>query len=158
MKKIYLMRHSIAQKTNMPTELIPLSDEGIKLAKAKSLNFKNINKCFSSPYKRATETAELIVNQVTIVNNLHERIIGNVCDEDFWIKQYENHDYCNKDGESLNEVKDRMKSAIESILEGMSDGEEVLLVSHATAICAYLMNYCEIEYKNDKMKSIRFYE
>ncbi len=153
MKKIYLMRHSVAQKIDLPTELIPISDEGIILAKAKIENFINISKCFSSPYKRAIETAELITNQVTIVNNLHERIIGDAKDKDFWIKQYENHDYRNQNGESLNEVRERMKAAIELILEDMCDEEEVLLVSHATAICAYLMNFCEVEVMDTQTKA-----
>ena len=134
MKKIYLMRHSVAQKIDLPTELIPISDAGIIFAKAKRKNFINISKCFSSPYKRAIETAELIANQVTIVNNLHERIIGDAKDKDFWIRQYENHDYRNPNGESLDE-------------------EGVLLVSHATAICAYLMNFCEVEVMDAQTKA-----
>lgn len=58
MKKIFLLRHSIPQKGNMPTEQIPLSEEGRALAISKRNIFANVNKCFSSPYRRAMEIAE----------------------------------------------------------------------------------------------------
>jgi 2,3-bisphosphoglycerate-dependent phosphoglycerate mutase len=47
-----------------------------------------------------------------------------------------------------------MKSAIELILNNLSEGESALVVSHATAICAYLLNYCSIEV-TDASRKIR---
>lgn len=35
-------------------------------------------KCFSSPYKRAVETAKLITDNVEIVEELHERTITDI--------------------------------------------------------------------------------
>lgn len=58
MKKIFLLRHSIPQKGNMPNEQIPLSEKGRALAISKRNIFANVNKCFSSPYRRAMEIAE----------------------------------------------------------------------------------------------------
>ena len=69
------------------------------------------------------------------------------------MKQYQDHDYHNPNGESLNDVKKRMKTAVDSILRKMQDGESALIVSHATAICSYLLNYCDITVTNSSDKS-----
>ena len=60
------------------------------------------------------ETAELIVGQPFVVEELHERTIGEA-KEDFWLKQYEDYDFHNPGGESLNQVRTRMKMAVDSI-------------------------------------------
>lgn len=120
MKTIYLMRHSIPERIDLPTEQIPLSEEGRKLVLEKKSAFCVIAKCFSSPYKRAIETAKLITDNVEIVEGLHERTIGEE-KEDFWYKQYSDYDYRNAGGEST------------------------LVVSHATAICSYFLNDCKLE-------------
>ena len=62
MKKIFLMRHSIPEKGDMPNEQIPLSEEGKALAVSKRNIFSNVDRCFSSPYRRAMETAEFIAD------------------------------------------------------------------------------------------------
>ena len=158
MKKIFLLRHSIPQKGNMPNEQIPLSEKGRALAISKRNIFANVDKCFSSPYRRARETAELIAGQSIVVEDLHERTIGEAR-EDFWLKQYEDYDFHNPGGESLNQTKIRMRAAKNSILRQMEEGETALVVSHATAICAYLLSYCEIEVKDaaNKVRKISFH-
>jgi 2,3-bisphosphoglycerate-dependent phosphoglycerate mutase len=52
-----------------------------------------------------------------------------------------------------------MKTAIDSIVGQMEEGETALVVSHATAICAYLLSYCEIEVKDaeNKVRKISFH-
>lgn len=142
----------------MPTEQIPLSEKGRALAISKRNIFANVDKCFSSPYRRAMETAELIAGQPIVVEDLHERTIGEAR-EDFWLKQYEDYDFHNPGGESLNQTKIRMRAAMNSILRQMEEGETALVVSHATAICAYLLSYCEIEVKDaaNKVRKISFH-
>ena len=154
MKTIYLMRHSIPEKINLETSLIPLSTEGLKLAGSKRALFLNIDYCYTSPYTRAVETAKQISNKIEILYDLHERIIGEAY-EDFWLKQYLDYDYANKNGESLNQVKERMKNVINKILKSINEGEQVLVISHATAICAYLLNCCQIIITNALEKSRR---
>ena len=154
MKTIYLMRHSIPEKINLETSLIPLSTDGLKLAKSKRTDFLNIDYCYTSPYTRAVETAKQISNNIEILYDLHERIIGEAY-EDFWLKQYLDYDYANKNGESLNQAKERMKIVINKILKSINEGEQVLVVSHATAICAYLLNCCQIIITNALEKSRR---
>ena len=151
MKKIFLLRHSIPQKGNMPNEQIPLSEKGRALAISKRNIFANVDKCFSSPYRRARETAELIAGQPIVVEDLHERTIGEAR-EDFWLKQYEDYDFHNPGGESLNQTKIRMRAAMNSILRQMEEGETALVVS-------YLLSYCEIEVKDaaNKVRKISFH-
>ena len=52
-----------------------------------------------------------------------------------------------------------MKTAMDSIVQQMEEGETALVVSHATAICAYLLSYCEIEVKDvaNKVRKISFH-
>ncbi|MEI3274188.1 MAG: hypothetical protein V8R97_03200 [Fusicatenibacter saccharivorans] len=49
MKKIFLMRHSIPEKGDMPNERIPLSEKGKALAVSKRNIFSKVDRCFSSP-------------------------------------------------------------------------------------------------------------
>ena len=145
MKKIILMRHSIPERLDLPTELLPLSEEGRSLAKTKVKKYASIDKCYSSPYKRAFETAMILSPKpISVIEDLHERLVGEAY-EDFWLKQYQDHDFHNLGGESLNMVKVRMKAAMDMILQDMEEGETALIVSHATAICSYLLNFCKME-------------
>lgn len=149
------MRHSISEKMDIPTEYLPLSEKGKQIVYNKQIG--KIDKCFCSPYKRAIETANILFNNVVVLDNLHERIIGDAT-ADFWYKQYCDYNYKNPGGESLNEVKNRMLNAITYILSNTSDGMVSLVISHATAICAYLLNYCTIEVINvpNKIRKILF--
>ena len=123
MKKIFLMRHSIPEKGDMPNEQIPLSEEGKALAVSKRNIFSNVDRCFSSPYRRAMETAEFIADHPVIVKELHERTIGDAR-EDFWLKQYEDHDFRNPGGESLNQVYRRTDGRRRNSTRGFScDGD-----------------------------------
>lgn len=70
----------------------------------------------------------------------------------FWEHQYENHDYKNSDGESLNDTRERMTLAVGEILSSMRDGETAAVVTHAAAICAFLLNECSIEVVNASEK------
>ena len=153
MKKIFLMRHSIREMCDFPTAQIPLSEDGRKLAAYWKGTFSNVDKVYASNYKRALETAELIANGPVLVREgLHERIVGDA-PEHFWLGQYLDYDLTYPGGESLNMVKVRMKGAMDAILREMQDGETALVVSHATAICSYLLNFCEMEVADAATKS-----
>lgn len=102
-------------------------------------------------YRMRTRYEDDHLDASQIIEDLHERNVGDA-GHDFWQQQYEDHDYKNPNGESLNEVKKHMNQAVHSILGQMKDGETVLSVSHATAICAYLLNFCEIQGNDPKQK------
>ena len=79
-------------------------------------------------------------------------------EEAFWEKQYLDHDFKNKDGESMNEVNARMTSFMNELLARIGEGETAVVVSHAGAICAYLLNFCKITVLNpdEKTREILF--
>ena len=54
----------------------------------------------------------------------------------------------------MSETKERMTAVICGILSTMQDGDTVAVISHAAAICAYLLNWCTIEVI-DKQKKRR---
>ena len=52
----------------------------------------------------------------------------------------------------MNDTKKRMTSAINEIVSSIQDGHTVAIVSHAAAICAYLLNWCSIEVIDEQKK------
>ena len=46
-----------------------------------------------------------------------------------------------------------MNSFFHDLLNCLEDGERAVVVSHAAAICAYLLNFCTITVLNSKQKS-----
>lgn len=157
MKTIILIRHSepIKDRT-MPTMLLPLSQNGhIKVREMFLLDiFRSIDAVYTSPYQRAYSTAEKLCGHLIIDNRLREREIGNIqtLNDDFWRRQYDDHDYKNTGGESLNDVNKRMTSVIGEIVSIMQEENTVAVVSHAAAICAFLLNWCSVEVTNEQKK------
>lgn len=149
MKTIFLIRHSEPQKNiGLPTELIPLSPHGERLAAelCSRDEFRDISRVYASPYRRAYDTAKHFGKEVTADTRLRERELGDrtTLNAEFWARQYADRTFKNKDGESFDEVNMRMTACINDILSDLCDGEKAAVVSHAAAICAYLMNFCTI--------------
>ena len=163
MKTIILVRHSEPQRTvGIPNEKIPLSETGRIMAKtffARKI-FQDHKCVYSSPYLRAVETAGYLSKEIVVDERLKERALGDLesLDEAFWAKQYENLDFKNRNGESMNETSCRMDSCIGEILNLLRDGEMAVAVTHAAAICAYLTKYCTISVVNasEKTRCIQF--
>ena len=157
MKTVILIRHSepIKDRT-IPTEALPLSEQGhIKAQELFSLNiFRFVEAVYTSPYRRAYSTAEKLNKRLIVDDRLRERELGNpeTLNAEFWIRQYEDHDYKNVNGESLNDAKERMTSVISEIILSIQDGDTVAVISHAAAICAYLLNWCSIEVVDEQKK------
>lgn len=156
-KTLYIFRHS---KPLSPCELatgqIPLSPEGRRLIKNfLSDGFESIKAVYSSTYLRAKETAAFFNKPITEDSRLTERMIGDPKSftKEIWAGQYTDFGLKNSGGESFSEVNKRMTEAVNDILSKTKDGEEAAIVSHAAAICAYLMNYCEIKVINAENKS-----
>lgn len=156
MKTIILVRHSLPEKINLENKNIPLSNDGITKAKTffQLPIFKHIDYVYSSTYLRALQTAQVFSNQVIKDERFIERLIGDseTADKRQWKMQYENHDFKNINGESLNEVKERMCASIYDVLNHMQEEETSVVVSHATSICSYLLSICEITVTNEKDK------
>lgn len=140
----------------MPTEELPLSEQGqMKAQKLFSLDvFRSVEAVYTSPYRRAYSTAEKLSERLHVDARFRERELGNpnTLNGEFWHRQYEDHNYKNVDGESLNDTKERMTSAINEIVSTMQDGSTVAIISHATAICAVLLNWCAVEVVDEQKK------
>lgn len=159
MKTIILIRHSEPVKDRtMPTARLPLSEQWhIKAQELFSLeDFRSVDSVYTSPYQRAYSTAEKLSERLNVDERLRERELGdpNTLNAEFWSRQYEDHDYKNVGGESLNDTAKRMTAAVSEIISTMKDGDTVAIVSHAAAICAFLLNWCSIEV-TDKEKKLR---
>ncbi|MBD5115791.1 MAG: histidine phosphatase family protein [Ruminococcaceae bacterium] len=156
-KTIYLFRHSKPfRPCALQTEQIPLSPEGKQLIKKfLSDGFDGVKAVYSSSYLRAKETAAFFNKPVTEDSRLIERRIGDPegFTKEIWVGQYTDFDLKNSGGESFSEVNRRMTEAVNDILNKTKDGEEAAVVFHAAAICAYLMNYCEIKVIEAESKS-----
>lgn len=161
MKTLYLVRHSKPVKEpGLPTQNIPLCEEGIERAKTffNKEEFNNIDKVYSSEYRRAIETAKFLCDDVNVIEGIHERVLGHPqgFKEADWALQFEDRDYKDEGGESFNEVATRVKEAINKVLKEIEDENKVVIVSHAIAICAYLSNYLEIKVVDSSTKSREF--
>ena len=157
MKTVILIRHSepIKDRT-ISTEELPLSEQGhIKAQELFSLNiFRSVKAVYASPYLRAYSTAEKLSERIIVDDRLRERELGNpeTLNAKFWNLQYEDHNYKNVDGESLNDTKERMTATINEIISTIHDGNTVAIVSHAAAICSFLLNWCAIEVMDEQKK------
>jgi len=162
MKTIYLIRHSnqyknIYYQNSLLDEytkniLIPLSSVGEQTAKkiADKYFSNNINYLCSSEYSRAINTAKYISSNnnipINIFSEFNERNLGETenITEQFWLQQLKNEQIKTKNGESQQEVRNRMLNGIKKVLENIKDNESAVIVSHASAITFLLMNWCEL--------------
>ena len=163
MKTIILVRHSEPQRiAGIPNDKIPLSETGRILAKtffAQKI-FESPQCVYSSPFLRSMETASYLSEKFVVDERLKERALGDLesLDAAFWAKQYENLDFKNQNGESMNETACRMDSCIGEVFSQLRESEKAVIVSHAAAICAYLTKYCVIAVVNasEKIRHIQF--
>lgn len=160
MLNIYITRHGETQ-WNQEGRLqgwknSPLTEKGMKYASllGKKLEDVPFQTIFSSPSGRAVQTAELIRSErkipIEYVENLKEFNFGdwegktkedikqlNWEDyENFWKKPHLYNHRPHK-GESLQNLKDRIKDALTEIVQKSENGN-ILIVSHAIAIRAML--------------------
>ena len=145
MKRIYLVRHAEPMRCQSETDsLWPLTSRGCQ--QAENLRSMNVSRVYSSPYRRAVETAQHAGLLVTEDVRLRERTPGVAAPDmgDCWLRQYEELDFKCPGGESFEEVGLRMSECIGDVLAGLEKGASALVVSHAAAICAFLMRHCSV--------------
>ena len=166
MKTIYLIRHSKAEKYNIwykhsslqtKNEKKNLSKEGKTIAKdiLNKKEYDKIEEIYSSNYNRAFQTAKILAKRlklkVKIDNNFGERKIGiktwDEFPEDFFEHQFKDYDFKLKNGESLNNVKERTFKSLKSILNN-SQYNTIAIFSHSKAIMSLLSIWCDIKYKS----------
>ena len=162
MKNIYLIRHSgpfveidnyvdndnvLWSEFNKNMILSPLGEENArKLCNVDEL--KEINEIYASNSSRAIETAKYLAKFNNIRIKLDERInerefgVEYIRDlpSDFTKLSFDNKDYKVNDGESLNEVDNRLKSFISDLLD--NDSNKIAIVMHGIILLSYLKTIC----------------
>lgn len=151
MIKLYIVRHG---KTNWNKEHIiqgltdiPLNEEGIKDANIlkNNINKLNIDICFSSPLKRAVETANIIYNKDIVIDDLLiERAFGNyegTKPSDNFFDKYWNYQLDSSDNnvESIKKCLERANVFLNK-LKKEYDNKTILIVSHGGFIKALYYN------------------
>lgn len=169
---VYLIRHS--------TPFIPLNNyedmlwadfnrnmmlsvEGEKRAEKMSKNkeLKNISAVYCTDSARAVATAKYIANKnnlkLNIVNSLAERKHGIEYLKDlpkgFESSQFIDENLKLENGESVAEVKARMKKAVDELLFKNNDNK-IAIVIHGVNLLAYLKNFAEVTLSNDGISKI----
>lgn len=136
----------------------PLSVNGeLKAKKLSEYNeLQNIDVLYSSHYVRAMSTAKYIAEATNILLNvdsrLGERKFGvNAMSElpsDFFDMQIKDWDYKLENGESLNEVNNRMYEVFMEIFD-KNKGKNIMIVSHGTALTTLFSKWCDIRYNEE---------
>ncbi len=176
MTTIYLLRHSqpfrsllgdynVNEVEQIRNEKNMLSVEGERLAEqmSKREELQNIDVIYSSHYVRAMCTAKYIATNNNILLNVDERLgerrfgVNNMYElpKDFFENQFRDWDYKLDNGESANEVSERMNNAIADILNKHSN-KKIAVVSHGTAISTMLSKCCDVILNEDN-KLIEIY-
>lgn len=134
-----------------------LSIEGEKASEilANSLLLEHVQTIYSSPYVMSISTAKYLANRLELDINidslLGERkigLLGNNKISQITEMQETNFDYKLSGGESLNEVKSRMLSFINKVLDNDKD-KTVAAFTHNVAITSLLSLYCTKGYNLD---------
>lgn len=149
MSTFYLIRHGKKQLT--PGDP-PLSDEGVVEASktADFLSKKHIVQIFSSPLKRAFQTASLIADKnklaVKMDDRLRERMNwGDVDNQSFtdflkiWDQTNDDRAYIPNAGRSSRQTGLDLQNLIEEINTSDSD-TEIVIVTHGGTITDFLLN------------------
>lgn len=162
MTTVYFMRHSecLKVKNGMNSDNLQLCNEkqilsvaGEELAKKIAFKdcFVGIDGIYSSNYVRAIATAKYIADinglDVNVVSDFGERKFGvnvwNELPDDFEKRQFYDENYKIGDGESLNEVQERMHKALIQVLE-LNKRKKVCIISHATAMTTLFKIWCDV--------------
>jgi 2,3-bisphosphoglycerate-dependent phosphoglycerate mutase len=161
MTEVYLIRHSepirdgvnyinVSDFQQELNEKGVLSVRGEKKARQLANQIKDIDYVISSSYARAVSTAKYFGysnnKQVLVDERFGERKFGvksfSELPPDFEKKQFEDYDYKLENGESINEVRTRMKEALDDVIDKYKD-KRIVIVSHSTAMLSLLLNYID---------------
>lgn len=165
MRRLYLLRHgesdwNLSGKVQGSKDS-ELTEKGISQAESagERLKVENIGSIYASPLKRAKLTAEVVGEKIGVSSKVEQdfqemcfghwegrllkEVQGDYGDE-FMLWKKKPHEFKVEGSESLIEVQSRMLSAIETIKK-TDDSENVLVVSHGTAIKAMVLGLLGID-------------
>lgn len=165
MRRLYLLRHGESDwnltgkvQGSKDSELTEKGVEQARLAGAR-LKVESIGSIYASPLKRAKLTAEVVGAELGVSPKVDEdfkemcfghwegRLLSEVAEqngEEYMLWKKRPHEFKVDGSEVLSEVQDRMLKAIDRIRQSDSS-ENVLLVSHGTAIKAMILGLLGID-------------
>jgi 2,3-bisphosphoglycerate-dependent phosphoglycerate mutase len=167
MTKVYFVRHAEPDFSVHDDLIRPLSEKGIDDTKRVTdfLIDKNIDKVFSSPYKRTIDTikdfSEKLDLKIKVIDDFRERKVDDVWIEDFNSfskEQWNNFEYKLSKGECLREVQERNIAALSEILKENKD-INIVVGTHGTALST-IINYYDKKfgyYDFDRIKYLMPY-
>ena len=147
--KIYFVRHAQPDHKWEDDRTRPLTDEGKKDSEIvlEFLRDKEIDVFYSSPYKRSYDTiaatAAFYGKEIITDERLRERkcgVEGNMFSNGLLKKRWENNDFHEEDGESINMVRKRNMEALGDILAENAD-KRIVIGTHGTALSSILSFY-----------------
>lgn len=164
MTKVYLISNNcfmddlIVYKDFMSVEnkrrYRPLTTEGEKEALKIVKKIGNIDSVFASSYFSTIDSAKYTIekNNVDLIvdKRFDDRKLGELKDNTLNLRNLQEHDfsYKLKDGESLNDVQNRMKSALKEIIMNR-DGENIAIYTHNISITSLLSIWCKKDFNVD---------
>lgn len=144
----------------------PLSVEGEELAKTISLldSLKKVTLIYSSMYSSSLATAKYLAERnnknIIVDENLNDCKVGILGNRQLkMIKIMQNHDFNIKlkDGESLEEVKERMSDILNKIIY-VNGNKSVAVFTHKRAVLGLLLKYGKVGYNLDDDLVVEFNE
>lgn len=164
MISLYLLRHA-ENRANITKEFssrkvdYPLTSKGVLQAQQTAQYFlkKGIDVVYTSPLKRASQTAEIIATRlhmpITVMENFREVDVGDLENGPPSAEKWNFHNaliaqWLNghperrfPGGENYNDLWDRMRNGLQAILAKWKKGN-VLLVAHGGIFALTLLEYC----------------
>ena len=145
---IYLIRHAEPNYNNHNDFDRELTSKGLQDCQLITDFFKDISidTIYSSPFKRAVQTITPLAKAkdlpIQLQSDFRERKIDDTWIDDFnafTIKQWEDFDYKLAQGESLQEVQDRVIKQLKQVLS--TEQQTIVISSHGTAISTLIQYY-----------------
>jgi len=127
---------------------LTVNGEKVALTITKNKNLSKIDAIYSSTYFSSINTSKYLKDKLNldliIDKRLDDRKVGNLTDSSLNLRNLQEHDFDYKltNGESLNNVKNRMKAFVKEILQNHEDSN-IALFTHNIPIISLLSIWCE---------------
>lgn len=127
---------------------LTVNGEKVALTITKNKNLSKIDAIYSSTYFSSIDTSKYLKDKLNldliIDKRLDDRKVGNLTNSSLNLRNLQEHDFDYKltNGESLNNVKNRMKAFVKEILQNHEDSN-IALFTHNIPIISLLSIWCE---------------